>query len=102
MQLDICVSDDPQEYAVHAHAPRCGAAHKTMSHAGERPPPIGHRAHLTRIALEIAHIAAIVGAVVSVGRSGMSATTVTVIGAAVVLTALLFFRPRPPLPRDDR
>jgi hypothetical protein len=83
MQLDICMPDDPQECALQARAPRCGAAHKATSRPREMLLQIDHRAHLTRIGLEIAHLAAIVGAVVSVGRTGMSVTTWTAIGAAV-------------------
>jgi hypothetical protein len=73
-----------------------------MSPAGERPPQIDHRAHVLRIALEAAHILAIIGAVVSIGRTGMSVATGMAIGAAIVLTALLIFTPRPPMPKADR
>jgi hypothetical protein len=61
-------------------------------------PKIDHRGHLLRIALDLAQIVAIVGALVSLVRTGISAVT----GVAIVLTVVLLRTPRPPLPGDDR
>jgi hypothetical protein len=71
------------------------------SHKDE-PPTIDHRAHLTRIGLEVGQIAAIVGALVELARKGPGVTSGAAVAAAVVLTVILMRTPRPPLPGDDR
>jgi hypothetical protein len=71
-----------------------------MSSADDKPPKVDHRAHLIRIGLEIAHIAAIVGAGVALLKTGVSAISVAAITVAIVLTVVVMRTPRPPLPGD--
>ena len=66
----------------------------------EKQPRVDHRAHLTRIGLEIAQLISIGGSLLSVVRTGVSGTTIVVVCVTVALTVYLARTPRPPLPGE--
>jgi hypothetical protein len=58
---------------------------------------IDHRAHLLRIALEIAQLFAVISTLVLLAKTGFNVRTAGALVAAALTTALLARTPRPPL-----
>lgn len=63
---------------------------------------IDHRAHLLRIALEIAQLFAVISVLVLFAKTGFNVRTAGALVAAALATALLARTPRPPLSRRGR
>ena len=58
---------------------------------------IDHRAHIRRIALEIAQLFAVITTLVLFAKTGFNVRTAGALAAAALTTALLVRTPRPPL-----
>jgi hypothetical protein len=62
------------------------------------PPTIDHRAHLLRLGLEVAQLAAAVGSVVAIVKGGFNVGAAALVAVTAVLSVALVRTPRPPLP----
>ena len=63
---------------------------------------IDHRAHLLRIALEIAQLFAVITMLVLFAKTGFNVRTATALVAGALTTVLLARTPRPPLSGSGR
>jgi hypothetical protein len=61
---------------------------------------VDHRAHRLRLGLEAAQLVALVATGTGLVKSGITATTLTLLAMTVLLSVWLIRTPRPPLPGD--